>query len=89
MLPHGQNLLARATKPLRNSLDVAMGQLAAVTALEEHVYQSASVIFVQISPAYRPSRTSSKGHCEQTIGEDSLQEILLFELRVPLLRMLL
>ena len=65
--PHGRYLLGRATELLRDSFDVAMGQFAAVAALEELVDHSASFIF-QILSAYRPSSISSKGHRDQTIG---------------------
>ena len=65
--PHGRNLLVRASKLLRDSLDVPMGQLAIFAALEELVDHSASLIFFQIISAYGPSSASSNGHGDQSM----------------------
>ena len=65
--PHGRNLLARASKLLRDSLDVPMGQLAIFSALEDVVDHSVSLIFFQILSAYCPSSASSNGHGDQSM----------------------
>ena len=66
--PHGRNLLGRATKLLRDSLHVTMGQLALFAAREQLIDQSASLIFVQILSSYCPRSTSSNGHGDQSMG---------------------
>ena len=65
--PHGRNLLVRATKLLRDSLHVTMGQLALFAAREQLIDQSASLIFVQIL-SYCPRCTSNNGHGDQSMG---------------------
>lgn len=60
-VPYDRNLLAQATKLLRDSLDAATGQLAVYAAVEELVDQSVSLI-------YRPISASSNGHGDQSIG---------------------
>ena len=66
--PHGRNLLVRATKLLRDSLHVTMGQLALFAAREQLIDQSASLIFVQIL-SYCPRCTSNNGHGDQSMGK--------------------
>lgn len=66
--PHGGKLVTRASNHLRDSLHVALGQLAAIAILEELLRQSAFLIFSLITSGNLLGSASSNGRVDQKMG---------------------